>query len=385
MGLVNLPRLTGAGLLLAGFALLSAACGGVKNPEGWASPAIDSSAIYYFPDKDRVVSATLAADGTASRAWSFPDKNKQGQRDIKFKAVYDAAIEGETLYFGSWDEHLYAVNAKTGEVQWSTQAGIDGGLVGGPVVAGDALVFGTTDGRLYAVNRKDGSTFAGWPSNGLLFSDGIWAPPVVAEGAAGDRIIYVATMGGEVHALKLSDRSAVWPKPFKVAGAIGDLAILDAGHLFVPSLDKHVYIVDTATGLPVGKGLKADDWVWTSPAFRDGIAYFGDFSGKVYALDITKPEVPRWTYDANSKVKAAPVLVGDVLIVATREPDVHFINAADGVRRGNVVPIDGAGTVRAGLVVRDGLALIATTRGRLYQADPTKFQVTELVVAGENP
>ncbi len=382
---MNLPRLAGAGLLLSALALLSAACGGDKNPEGWASPAVDSSAIYYFPDKDRVVGATLAPDGTASRAWSFPDKNKQGQKEIKFKAVYDVAIEADTLYFGSWDERLYAVNAKTGDIVWSTQAGIAGGIVSGPVVAGDALVFGTTDRRLYAVNKKDGSTYRGWPSDGLLFDDGIWAPPVVAEGQAGDKILYVATMGGEVHALKLSDRSTLWAKPFKVEGAIGDLAILDAGHLFVPSLDKHVYIVDTATGEPVGKGLKADDWVWTSPAFRDGIAYFGDFSGKVYALDITTPETPLWTYDALNKVKAAPVLAGDVLVVATRKPEVHFIGVADGARRGNVVPIDGAGTVRAGIVLRDGLALIATTRGRLYLADPTKYQVTELVVAGEKP
>jgi len=80
-------------------------------------------------------------------------------------------------------------------------------------------------------------------------------------------------------------------------------------------------------------------------------------------------------------VKATPVLIDGVLVLADRGPVVHFIDAANGTGL-NVVPVDGAGTVRAGLTAADGKAYIATTKGRLFVADPAKRSVVEIGIGG---
>lgn len=387
MSRVNNRRALAVGALLF-LASFLAACGGVKNPEGWASPTVDGTTIYYFPAKNRISSLSLSADGSASRTWNFPDKQKTDQKDLKFEAVYDdPAFDGGSLYFASWDSRLFALSARDGALKWARKAKLDGGVVGGPALAGDTLVFGTTSGRLYAVKTSDGQPAPGWPADGADLKDAIWAPPVVKADGAGGYTVYVATMAGTLQAYSVKDGSALWAVPFKTEGAIAELALLDDTHLFVPSLDKTVTIIDTADGHVVGKRFTTDDWVWSRAAFKDNVAYFGDFSGKVYALDITTGTMPpdwKAPYDAKAKIKSAPVIIDGVVVLATREPVIHFIDAKSG-RGLNTVPLKDSGTVRAGLTVEGGRPLIATTQGKLFVADPKAFKVEQLVIAGEKP
>ncbi len=372
------PRALAAGLLVLLTLITATACGGVKNPEGWASPAVDGPAIYYFPAKDRLTAAALSG-ASASRTWTFPDKSRPEQKDLKFKAVYDApASDGDTLYFASWDGRVFAVGRADGALRWTLKNVIKGGVVGGPVLAGDRLIVGTTDGRLYALSKADGRAAPGWPANGLDFPDGIWAPPIVKG-----QTILVATMGGRLNAFRVSDGSPAWAQPFKADGAIADMALLTEKRLFVPTLNKSVYIVDADTGELAAPVFRAQDWVWSGAAYRDNIAYFGDFAGSVYALDITTGKNTWATpYDAKSKVKSAPVIVDDVLVLATRDPAIHFIGLKDG-KFLNAVPLPDAGTIRSGLAVLNGKPLILTTKGKLFQADTQTRSVTQLVVAGE--
>ncbi|MGI8926449.1 MAG: PQQ-binding-like beta-propeller repeat protein, partial [Tepidiformaceae bacterium] len=245
-------------------------------------------------------------------------------------------------------------------------------------LADGVLYFGTTEGKVYAVTAATGKFAPGWEKP-LSFGDGVWAPPVVAAGT-----LYIATMDGELHALGAADRREKWARPFKTEGAIPSLTLLDAGHLFVPTLAKKVFIVETATGEAPSGEFRASDWVWTRPAFAQGVAYFADLSGTIYALDITSGRV-KWTTSAGGKVKSGPAIVDDVLVLVDREPVVHFLTL-DGALR-NTVPILGAGTVRADVTAGEaggpfaGKALIATTKGKLFEADP-RGSVVEIPVAG---
>jgi outer membrane protein assembly factor BamB len=366
-------RLAAPFLLL--LALLLVACGGDKAPEGWAQPIAAGDSIVYFPKKDRI--ALLAVDGgTGRETWRFPDKGlRPAERDAKFKATYDVAVDDTSVYFGAWTGRVYAISRTDGALRWELRDQIEGGLVGGPVLHEGRLIFGTTAGRLYVRNAADGTPAAGWPQAGLPLGSEVWAAPVVA----GDSVI-VATMGGRVEAFSLGDASKRWQTPFRAGGAVPELTLLAEGRLFVPSLNKKVAVLDTSTGQPLFPAVATEDWVWSRPAVADGVMYFGDFSGRVYALDITTGG-PRWSpYDADASVKAGPAVIGSVLMVATREPAVHFIDLATGQRK-NVVKLDDAGTVRASLLVRGSTAIVATTKGKIFQADPAKLSVVPIPIA----
>ncbi|MEP7216932.1 MAG: PQQ-binding-like beta-propeller repeat protein, partial [Anaerolineaceae bacterium] len=376
---VKFPRALAVLPLLALSALLFSACVSVENPQGWGAPAFTANAVYYQESKDHISGASLASDGSATRSWTFPDKNNAQDKDLSLKAIYGApVVEGEAVYFSTFSAGVFALNKDTGRPIWRVSSGFSGDIVGGVSLGGGKVAFGTTDGDLHLLDAKDGKLAAGWPSGGVNFGKGVWAGPIIA----GD-VVYVASMDGTVDALKLADGSRTWPKPFSASGAIAEIRVLDEAHLFVPSLNKHVYILNRADG-SIAQDFRASDWVWGGAAFKDNVAYFGDFAGHVYALDITTGK-DRWPSIklGNDRVKAAPQIVGDVVVFGDRQPTIHFLQASDGSRLGIPFPVVKAGTIRAdGTTLQDGSVVFLTTNGRMFKADPKTQTVVELSVGG---
>ncbi|MBI2767283.1 MAG: PQQ-binding-like beta-propeller repeat protein [Chloroflexi bacterium] len=395
---MNHPRMLAVGLLLVVFALTATACGRIKNPEGWATPTVDNSTAYYFRKKDRfsavdlnpanAIADTNVPPGPAAAPllWKFPTDAQAKTSDYKLKAVYTAPVrDGDTFYLASYDGDLYRVRAADGQGERiQTPADIKGKIVGGPALSGDLLVFGTTENRLYAIRKNDGGIAPGWPKGGIDMGGGIWASPIARKDASGNDTVIVATMEGEVVSVKVSDGSRTWQKPFKASGSVAAIAMLGDSQLFVPSLGKRVYVLNADTGGQVGPAFATSDWVWTTPAFvpasegKGGVAYFGDFSGKVYALDITTMQTKWKPYDAKAKVKASPVVVKGTLVVADHGA-VHFINTADGTEYQRVSVSD-SGTIRAGITVAGDMAYVATTNGKLFRADPDRRTLVEVPV-----
>jgi outer membrane protein assembly factor BamB len=322
---------------------------------------------------------TLDGGGGGAVQWTFPDHDLQAEKDIEVEAAYgEVILEGDTIYFAGSEGELYALSAVSGRLSWSTRASVDvsGSVVGGPVLAEGKLIFGTTEGKLYAVAAGDGGVAAGWPEGGVDVGRGIWASPVVL----GD-VVYVATMGGEVRAYAVADGSEVWAEPFATdRGAIPSLSLVGESTLFVATLGRRVYLVDAESGQQVGSTLTTTDWVWTEPTVRKGVAYFGDFGGHVYALDITTG-TEKWSTRplVGAKVKAGPAIVGDILVVADRGPTVYFVGLDDGAIL-NSVPIEGAGTVRADVIQEGEFAYVLTTKGRLFRANPANRSVVEVPI-----
>jgi outer membrane protein assembly factor BamB len=378
-------RLRPAGAaLLAAAALLASACVSVTNPEGWAPPVLDGTALYLTTDHGHVVRTTLGSDGrSAAAAWTFPDKNIKAEEKLRPNAAYGRPILADgRVYYATFEAGVFALNAETGRPEWpeagkTNASAIKGNIAGGLAYASGILFFGTTEGRLYGWNAANGAPAPGWETP-LVFDSGIWATPVALGGT-----LYVATMNGELHAIRISDRSPAWPQPLKISGAIPDLVALDDARLFVPSINRHVYIVEAATGR-VLTDFRAKDWVWTAPALDGNRLFFGDFGGHIYGLDIsTSPATELWPPASTEghRVKAGPVIVDDVLVVADRGPVVTFINSRTGEVL-NRVPIDGAGTVRANLLAANGGAYILTTKARLFFANPANRSVVEVPVSG---
>lgn len=358
-------------LLLLLFSLPLASCVSIANPEGWAAPVFAGERAYAFLGKDRLVA--LAVEGAPRLLWRFPG---EGQKGVRFEAVYtEPILDGDLLYFASYDGSLFAVSAADGSLRWQ-ERGFVGSIVGGPIlVDGRWLVFGTTEGRIYALDKVDRRPAPGWPRDGLRLGKGVWAPPVARDGT-----VYAATMDGRLYAIALDGARLLWPEPFRVGAAIPDLALLDGRLLFVPSLDRKVYLVDPATGREAFPALVASDWVWTRPAVAGSTFFFGDFAGRVYAVDITSGRV-RWTAAVGAKVKAPPAVVGDALVVADRSPAVSFLSLETGELL-NRVPVTAGGTLRAPVVAHGDAAYLLTTDGKLLRATPATLQVREVPLEG---
>jgi len=108
------------------------------------------------------------------------------------------ALAGSTLYFGSDDGNLYAVDTGTGDINWNFQTGAE--VVSSPAVATDPdggapiVVFGSNDGNVYFVQDNGTS-----PQGLLKFTIGA---PVRSSPAIGtDGTVYVGADDGRVYAI----------------------------------------------------------------------------------------------------------------------------------------------------------------------------------------
>ncbi|MFC1537662.1 PQQ-binding-like beta-propeller repeat protein, partial [Gemmatimonadota bacterium] len=196
-----------------------------------------------------------------------------------------------TIYFGSKDDYLYALNPE-GSLRWKYQTGSD---VNSPPAVGDdgTIYFGSSDNYLYALN-PDGSLK--WQ---YLTGDQVISSPAIAA----DGTIYVGSSDNYLYALN-PDGTLQWR--YQTGDAvISSPAIAVDGTIYVGSFDGFLYALNPDSTLRwkfFTYGI-----VNSSPAIDfDGTIYFGSFDNYAYAL---KPDGSlKWRYRTEDMITSSPVI-----------------------------------------------------------------------------
>jgi outer membrane protein assembly factor BamB len=98
-------------------------------------------------------------------------------------------VADSTVYAGSWDGYLYAVDAETGDERWRFETG--DWVESSPSVADGTVYVGSNDRNLYAVDAETGDEQGRFETNDSLSSS-----PAVAGG-----IVYVGSDDGLLYAV----------------------------------------------------------------------------------------------------------------------------------------------------------------------------------------
>src|SRR5689334_17631678 len=89
---------------------------------------------------------TIVSYGQDSLLWKFTTDS----------AIYSSpAISGNTIYFGSSDRNLYALDRSTGKLLWKFPT--KGQVNSSPAVHDNKIIFASTDGNIYGIDQKNGS------------------------------------------------------------------------------------------------------------------------------------------------------------------------------------------------------------------------------------
>ena len=123
--------------------------------------------------------------GQQGGLWRFtPENPLQG---LKSSPALASDEDGETVYVGSHDRMMYALDAGDGSLLWTFKA--DNDIWASPLVVKDQLIFGDDDGNLYSLNRDKGTL--AWRLD--LGPGSIRIPPMVSKG-----VVIVRTTDGRV-------------------------------------------------------------------------------------------------------------------------------------------------------------------------------------------
>lgn len=239
-----------------------------------ASPAVGPDGTVYIGCLNRFMYAfypnlPFSASFRERLKWSFETSGP-----ISGSAAFSA--DGSTIYFGSEDGYVYAVDTSTGAMRWRTQTG--GEIFASPVVGADGAIYiGSLDGKFYALNPSDGSFK--WPPKQTGSS--IYGSAAIGR----DGTLYFGSHDQYVYAIS-PDGVTLWE--YFTNGQIDVSPALGAdGTVYVLSADRNFYALDPS---PTAENRRK--WATpmgvtsaSSPVVRsDGVIIFGADDNQVHGL-----------------------------------------------------------------------------------------------------
>jgi eukaryotic-like serine/threonine-protein kinase len=271
-----------------------------------SSPAVANGFVYFLA-YDGVFYA-LAAD-TGAIVWRFATG---GERRFEAKGIHgltpsdqniadpmdlflsSPAVFNGRVYFGSSDGNVYALDAKTGIVQWSFET--KDIVHASPAIANDTVYVGSWDSYLYALNAETGQEkwrFKTGEDPVVHNQVGFQSSPAVSDGT-----VYVGCRDGHVYAVDAATGKKKWDYSTSQSWVNGTPALRD-GVVYVGTSDTHrFHALDAKTGRLLFT-FDAQALIFGSAALAGHLAYVGAFNGRLYAID-TKSGKLAWQFQTDS-------------------------------------------------------------------------------------
>jgi outer membrane protein assembly factor BamB len=336
-----------------------------------ASSAAVANGTVFFLSYDGGFYAVDAKTGT--RKWRFGTsyekrfeaKNLHGYSpaDQTIPDAHDVflsspAVFNGRVYFGSSDGNVYVLDESSGVVQWKFET--RGSVHASPAIWNGTLFIGSWDSYLYALDVVTGAEkwrFKTGQDPVIYNQVGFQSSPAVVDG-----VVYVGCRDAHVYAVDAATGRKKWDYPTSHSWVNVTPAVYD-GAVYFSTGDTHRFqSLDAKTGtLRFTAG--ALTVIFSSPAIADGLAYFGNLNGSLYAVDIKTGKV-----------------VSEFQTESSKTDPLHFLNP-DRTRR-NDSPIMGyhdfedmyvywyknfsLGAIVSSPVIDQGAIYFGSTDGKLY-------------------
>jgi outer membrane protein assembly factor BamB len=277
------------------------------------------------------------ASGPVSLRWSYTTGN----------FVDSPAVAGGTVYIGSDDGKVYALDAATGDLRWTYTTGA--AVESSPAVAAGTVYIGSNDDRVYALNAATGHLRWTYKTGSYVVSS-----PAVEGGT-----VYIGSFDGKVYALDAVTGRLRWT--YTTGAAIYSSPAAVGGTVYVGSYDGNVYALNAATGRPRWS-YSTGDSVDSDPTVAGGTVYIGSTNDKVYALDAATGRI-RWTYTTGSSIHSSPAATDTTVYIGSNDDRVYALNAATGRVRWTYTT---GGAVESSPTVSHGIVYIGSFDGNVY-------------------
>jgi outer membrane protein assembly factor BamB len=169
-----------------------------------------------------------------------------------------------TLYFGGWDNKVYALNAKNGRKRWTFRA--DDQMNTSAAYWNNTIYMASYAGSVYAINARTGKMR--WKAQshaGLGGREFFYASPVVAYGR-----VYIGNSDGTMYVYGAKTGKLRWARP--LGSYVYSGAAVWNRRVYVGTYDGNFFALDAATG-DVKWQKSMPSAVHSSPTVMDGLVY----------------------------------------------------------------------------------------------------------------
>jgi outer membrane protein assembly factor BamB len=301
-------------------------------------------------------------------------------RGVRFVFKADGAIRSTpvlrngTLYFGSNDSNVYAVDAKTGVERWRFKT--DGAVSSSPATGTSDLFISSRDRHLYALALAGGREHWRFAFGKDLGVNDYWdyytPSPVLADGR-----LYVGSGDGHVYCIDAASGKTIWN--FDAGSRVRSATAVAGGSVVFGTMSGYIVALDRESGkqrwrfATAGASHKFSDkhndttGVPGSPSISGGIVTIGGRDGFIYGIDLnTGKERWRQTHDGSSWILATATDASTVYVSSGSASIVQAADLSTGKERWR---FKSRGAVFASPVLAGNLVYFADFSGLVYAVD----------------
>jgi outer membrane protein assembly factor BamB len=344
--------------------------------KGWvvSSPAVQDGTVY-FASYDSNLYAVDASSGQLK--WKFQTGGERRYIGKHLHYLQPAAesmpdpwdiylsspsVANGTVYFGSGDGNVYALDAKSGTLKWKVQTGDV--VHSSAAIADGTLYIGSWDRHLYALDAATGTEkwrFQTGDDSEAHNHIGIQSSPVVVDG-----VVYFGSRDAYAYALEAATGKQIWR--FSTEGSwVNNSPVVHEGRVyFATSVPGIMHAVDARTGKIVFD-VPAGSPVFASMALANGMLYMGNFGGKLTAIDL-KTQKPAWVFETDGARQNAGAMTNEDGSIKWQTlfpgPNLFYDDMVLAVHK-----LFSMGAVLSSPVVVGDAVIFGSTDGNLYALD----------------
>ena len=310
-----------------------------------SSPAVAGDTVFIGSNDGSLYALDV---GTGARRWSYGTEGP---------VTSSPRVADGVVYVGSNDRRLHALDAGDGRGLWTFETG--GVIHSSPDVQGSTVFVGSRDNRLWAVRRDNGQevwSFEGQSHAGEVI--GFNSSPKYFEGA-----VFIGCRDTNIYAVRADDGVQLWRRT--TGSTVDSSAAISGGKLCIGSDDRQLWALDRTSGKPVWR-FSAEAGIVSTPTFNDEAVFVGSGDGNLYAVDASTGRL-RWAFSTGGAIRSSPTVSGGNVYVGSADFSLYAVDEKSGDLGWSFptgAPIDDSSPI-----VYRGMAIVGSLDGNVYAVD----------------
>lgn len=248
---------------------------------------------------------------------------------LSAKIAGGLSVAYETVFFGTENGEVVALDTNTGEQKWLTT--VKGEVLAAPAIDAGIVLINTGSGFIFALNADDGEEV--WSSESdvpPLSLRGVSSPAAVNGGAI------IGTATGKLIVNILETGQTAWEQVISAATGVTELErivdidsepLVAGGNVYIISYDGTLASVELRSGRVIWK---REYKSYRSLSLSGSTLYLVDINSNVYALD-SRNGVELWSQGAlKERLLTGITPIGSYLVAGDKYGYLHWFDQADG-------------------------------------------------------
>lgn len=229
-----------------------------------------------------------------------------------------AAVVGDRVYVGTMTGALLALDLTTGRMRWKYLTG-GHGISAAPLVRGTRVYVGDEGGTFHSVNAING--MGDWT---FQTGDKITSSAIYADGS-----VFFGSYDNNLYRLHANTGREIWR--FEAEAQVHCTPTEAGGLVMIAGCDGLLRMIDRSTGEEKRSVILGGNFAGAA-AYAAGAVYLGSMDGRYWGVRLADAQI-LWEKAEPSRtgaIYAAPAVIGDAVIFASRSDTVFRANRATG-------------------------------------------------------